>query len=547
MNQENNNFNSQSTNNQQSTQPVQNKFFSQDLFDNNSITDVGSSTTNSASNKVTSHVISWGVGKKVPKEPTIIKPSVQTESLFDFDDNEDNVFGFGEDNNVTQEEIEVLSDEMLSGVNGVVYTNEQPEVLESDFLTAPVDSTFPVVQPQEVLTDNNNQIDASNQELINDSLINQQPLSMNVLSPDSVSSNVQPNTTNQQPLKYFDNKSLEINPQIVQANEAFHQQIQAQQMIDAQNKPVVDPDVSILLKAFVGKKFQKIQMSPFNFGAFLFGGFYFLFRRMYLYGFIAYIIELLVLLFSPNVIGLAITAVLRLIYAFVVNYLYIKFANKSVINIKHKFSKNNLNELVQICSKKGGTDFLGAFLLNLLFNACIGAILINYVAKDLFGNIFNHSSSPTIEEIIEKEEFNGEIKYNNFDVLTKFSFVVPDGFVRTENTEKFEYNYTSVNVGDNNACVFSFAVVDGYKKSSDLINDLASYYNMTNSIDFTISAGLEWNTFYVDGEIGKKYYRSTLYDNKVFLFEYLSGINTPEGVCDSYLVSVLDSIDLKEE
>ena len=544
MNQENNNLNSQSTYNQQSTQPVQNKFFSQNLFDNNSISDVGSSTTNSASNKVGGHVISWGVGKKAPQEPTIIKPSVQTESLFDFDDNEDSVFDFGEDNSVTQEEIEVLSDEMLNDVNGVVYTNEQPEVLDSDFLISSPQNNFNVQQP----INNTNIIDDSinNQSLISDNVINQQPLSMNTLSPNMAQESVSQNI-NQQQLKYFDNNYANVNQQQVQANEELHKQVQAQQMLEAQNRVVVDPDISVLLGSFVGNKFQKFQMSPFNFGAFLFGGFYFLYRKMYLYGFIAYIIEFLVLLLSPNIIGLAITFVLRLIYAFVSNYLYIKFSNKNVIKIKQKNPKNNLHQLVQICIKKGGTDFLGAFLINLLLNASLGFILINFVAKDLLIDIFGNIKQPLMEEIIEKEEFKGEFKYSNFDVTSEFSFDVPAEFVKTDNVKKTEYKYTSLNDGENNSCIFSLAVVEEYKKSSDLINDLATYNNMSNSIDSTISAGLEWNTFYVNNDIGKVYYRSTIYNNKVYLFEYVSGVNTPDGVCDSYLVSILDSIKVKED
>ena len=39
--------------------------------------------------------------------------------------------------------------------------------------------------------------------------------------------------------------------------------------------------------------------------------------------------------------------------------------------------------------------------------------------------------------------------------------------------------------------------------------------------------------------------RVTLVDDKVVMFEFKSGINTPENVCDTQIVNILDSIELK--
>ena len=111
-------FNSQNNSNDVNSnsapmKPVKNRFFNQELFDDTSFEEVGSST----SNQVNNQVVSWGVGGNRENRSNVSAVSQQMNSLF--------------------------SQELLEDVNGTVYTADQPEILDDFMINEPLNSSLP--------------------------------------------------------------------------------------------------------------------------------------------------------------------------------------------------------------------------------------------------------------------------------------------------------------------------------------------------------------------------------------------------------------------
>ena len=148
---------------------------------------------------------------------------------------------------------------------------------------------------------------------------------------------------------------------------------------------------------------EKVKTSKFNWCAFWFGGYYFLYRKMYLIGILDLIISIVVSFFS-------------IIFSFMYSHIYLQFLVSWVIPIVNGFIfyplyrmhiKNTLNKNVnqnfspiQVAQKKGGVNS-GAV------GIAIGVMFFIYIM--LF--IFLVSMALVIYNIFE----DGRYIYNNFD------------------------------------------------------------------------------------------------------------------------------------
>ena len=148
---------------------------------------------------------------------------------------------------------------------------------------------------------------------------------------------------------------------------------------------------------------EKVKTSKFNWCAFWFGGYYFLYRKMYLIGILDLIISIVVSFFS-------------IIFSFMYSHIYLQFLVSWVIPIINGFIfyplyrmhiKNTLNKNVnqnfspiQVAQKKGGVNS-GAV------GIAIGVMFFIYIM--LF--IFLVSMALVIYNIFE----GGRYIYNNFD------------------------------------------------------------------------------------------------------------------------------------
>ncbi|WP_338813563.1 DUF2628 domain-containing protein [Bernardetia sp. Wsw4-3y2] len=118
--------------------------------------------------------------------------------------------------------------------------------------------------------------------------------------------------------------------------------------------------------------YQKGQKFTFNVFAFLFGLFWFIYRKMYLQAFVILLIVVgegfLEVLFFPdmdestiNTVNVVMTILIATITGFMGNYLYIKHAERVITNAQQKY--NDTEQIHKIVKRKGGVSYLVFIIL----------------------------------------------------------------------------------------------------------------------------------------------------------------------------------------
>ncbi len=392
--------------------------------------------------------------------------------------------------------------------------------------------------------------------IMDDNLASQQPLSfasMGVESPEKAQQYVEvvnnskffPNTSNA-----LNSSSMPIqqgNINTVQTSTDMQQQMALTSSINPIDTLYEPPknviDNVALLKAYVGPKFQKINMSPFNFCAFLFGAFYLYYRKLYLIGVLVSIINIVALIFliTKPLIMLCVTFGISILLGLFTNNIYIKIATKRVNKIMKKYTRARQVELNKICQSSGGTSFILAFLFNIIINTIVSGAMVFIVGPSYFNELYNDllNGNKKIGVLTSDKSVNVN------DIIT---YQLPDGFIKKDDSNN-SFIFTTLGTDNgkvHNTCSLSIDAIAGFDNSKDLIEHMAEKENVSDKIEqHKSSKGLEWYTYQVEDNLGKYIYRSTTINDKVILLQYTIGVDTPEGVCDTHFVNILDSIDKK--
>ena len=160
-------------------------------------------------------------------------------------------------------------------------------------------------------------------------------------------------------------------------------------------------------KTWMGNLYEKANAKQFNIAAFFFTGFYFFYRKLYLWGFL-----FILLGFFP--------IINNIICGFAFYPLYKSHINK---NLNNKNSVQSPNQLIDIAKKKGGTSALSAILAGLfLFVIPLIIIFISFFSilssfLDLEGDLGNPSIPYDVENDVDNSIYQqptAEYEYYNF-------------------------------------------------------------------------------------------------------------------------------------
>ena len=240
---------------------------------------------------------------------------------------------------------------------------------------------------------------------------------MNNISQTTGINNINPNPVNQAPSQSAINQP-QINPS-QNINNTLSQPISNSNLINDEE----------LLKAFIGKNYEKITTKPFNFSGFFFTTFYMFYRKMFGYGILVFLIGFIILSFINNFI---VTIVLNVLIGLLVNKIYLFYAHRKIAKIKAKNPGKNLNELKNICASKGGTSigkiFLG--LITELFMAVLLVLIAISIGISIaFGQFFNldnwNITDSSISDslsgkrtLVENVSVSGHLCFNNKCTVT---------------------------------------------------------------------------------------------------------------------------------
>lgn len=205
-------------------------------------------------------------------------------------------------------------------------------------------------------------------------------------------------------------------------------------------------------RTWMGSLYDKANRRKFSIPSFFFGGVYYLYRKLYLFGFIFLIISCIIPIIGMNMILTNLTnpstmilssifitilpIIINIIYGFAFYPLY-----KNNINQKLNKYKNEVQsptQLIDLAKQKGGTSVLFV-ILGILLNGVISTIVltavlsssINSIVNDLFKN---NSMQNTLNNNINETE-NVQATYDLYNFYNNYSFEY-DSSKWTENADK---------------------------------------------------------------------------------------------------------------
>lgn len=317
-------------------------------------------------------------------------------------------------------------------------------------------------------------------------------------------------------------------------------------------KKSVDTNIrpELLVKEYIGEDYQSITMSPFNFGAFLFGAAYFAYRKLFFWATVNLCTVLGLLYFVPMKYNFLAVLGFHVLMALAVNRIYVIhvkiIARLAKRSNQVKKNPKNQEEMEEIMRLRGRVSIINAILAVCIFIASI-FFLSMYVLKD---NAFSKLVTKSIggnKISLKKEKFDGTINFDeSIDVKELIDIIIPEEFEGNE--EKYlDYVYTTSGIGSYNQCSLRIGVVKGYSDAHSYILEVAAYYEEEDKVKEQETKGIKWNNYYTEDEFHIVYYKAVTIDDNVLLLEYKIGKDSAEMICDSYYVSIMESIALKGE
>ena len=288
-----------------------------------------------------------------------------------------------------------------------------------------------------------------------------------------------------------------------------------QYTLDPEVKAKLDSENNVdsyLIRRYIKTNTDKLMGNTVNIPAFFFGGLYYFYRKMYLYGIIISIIEIAIMFFPFYYIWLLL---FRLVLLFATNKLYIGYVYNEVQIIKEDLKDKTREDMAKRCSSVGGANvgsiFVGIFLSSLLTIAIYYLFAHIGIKVPEYGNIgavWQNASG-----IKEPSSYNGKLSCN-YIILRDLDYKVPDGF-------KKKRNFLGVSAKLNNdeeTCSLLLRSVSMYKDPDTLAKQMSSYYGVNPTEE--IINGNTWKTFSLNNKKSSTKYYIGGFENDVFIYTY---------------------------
>ena len=297
-----------------------------------------------------------------------------------------------------------------------------------------------------------------------------------------------------------------------------------------------------LLKAFIGKNYDKIKKKSFSFACFFFGPFYLFYRKIYSLGLIFIILSSVLYPLTPMIATFILFA-LQFLLAFFIKKIYLNRSNQKIMEIKQEVEGKEAR--LKLCSQRGGTS-KGGILFVILIQIVLG-IMMSYLFT-FFGINTNSTWNmlpffSNLSSSQNNETFDGMIIYNgSINMQEEYDITVPNIFENQSSTQyDFAYNPTPDVIFSD--CTLHFSAIDGYSSASSLATLMAEYYEVEAPTKETINHITWYHLTYP--MIGQAETYLTQKDNQVYLYQFTIGENADASLCQSYHQLIIHSITAK--
>lgn len=202
-----------------------------------------------------------------------------------------------------------------------------------------------------------------------------------------------------------------------------------------------------LINTYMGKNAEKLKDGGISGYTLLFGPIYILYRKMWLLGLISAGIIILANIFLKSY-SLIVLLVISIILSFKFKDLYLNYVKEKVNKIKRENIGKSKEELMIICSKKGGTSLLPVIALVIIHGVTI------YIQLVLSSNTANYKSDYYTED--------------TSITMKKLKFTIPKNFKnpKSNDTTYRKYNIVKNNDSDDD-CMLEIARHDASLYNND--------------------------------------------------------------------------------
>ncbi len=284
-------------------------------------------------------------------------------------------------------------------------------------------------------------------------------------------------------------------------------------------------------KAYIGNNYDKIKDGKFSIPAFIFGGYYFLYRKLWLYAFILIITNFVITFFIKEYSSVIII-VLYILVGIKFNSFYLQKVDQNIEKIKQQNIDKTSNELLNECRKKGGVS-PAAVIIVFLIIFTIGFIIgLTTTVNEIFQNI---------KDIPFEEKYKNN---SNDTYIEELTYQIPEGFIKTNYNTKDYKSYT-YNTGSDfcsirmeyNEFTNLYKTKEEYLKSHIYTNQNDEVSNITEeTINNTV-----WGLIKVTTSNSKEYNYATIYNNKIYNIEYKVYSNDNE-LCSKKYLELINSL-----
>lgn len=289
-----------------------------------------------------------------------------------------------------------------------------------------------------------------------------------------------------------------------------------------------------LINAYIGKNADKLKNGGFSVCTFFFGNIYVLYRKMWLLGIIWFLVSMIISMFLSSLSSI-LTLVACIVFSTQFNKWYLKHVEEKVAKIKSENPNASHEQLLMLCTQKGGTTVIPIIV-----------VVILYIV--LFGIVFLAILGGSLEE---SKENSGNLSNEYTDTSTSttgsgnigdLSLTIPSTLERSKhNTDS--YKSYSIN-DDKDYCRLTISTTNAsYYESVSSYLEKNVYYSssdVASTIETKNINGNNWNFMSVQKSYSKTYYYAGQKNDKIYNIEF--SITDDSGVCSSAYSTVIDSI-----
>lgn len=284
-----------------------------------------------------------------------------------------------------------------------------------------------------------------------------------------------------------------------------------------------DSDNEYLIDSYIGKNAEKLKNGDFSTNTFFFGSLYVLYRKMWLLGFIWLAISITANIFLKSISG-AIAVITNIIASTQFKKYYLKHVEERVDKIKSENPDKTKEQLIMICSQKGGTTLIPVIIAIIFYGITLYATLI------------------TILDVLSKAH---NTNYKAPDTLDNLNITIPSNFVISNYSNDY-YRFYTINYSEDENCSLKLLATspNNYSKNAKeyLENDI-----YTDTYDEISQKKINNNTWYyttVTTNYSKEYYYSIEKDDTIYVVKFQINSDTNK-ICSNTYNTIINSLELK--